>query len=184
MLFGTLARMVPIKGLGDLLEAAAMLRRREPRPVFLLAGDGPLRASLEARAAGLRLDGMVRFLGFTSESADILASLDVFVLPSLDEGVPLALLEALALGKPVVATAVGGPAELLRHRFDAFLVRPGAPAELAEACDTLVRDPALRAALGRQARSLARDRLSAERMAAEVRDLYCSVWRRNMEADS
>jgi L-malate glycosyltransferase len=176
VLFGTLARMVPIKGLGDLLEAAALLRQRGSRAVFVLAGDGPLRPSLEARAAELHLDGAVRFLGFTSESAGVLAALDVFVLPSLDEGVPLALLEALAAGKPVVATAVGGMAELLSDRVNALLVPPSAPRGLAEACDRLERDAALRTTLGRQARSSACERLSAGRMAAEVYALYCSVW--------
>jgi glycosyltransferase involved in cell wall biosynthesis len=181
VLFGTLARMVPVKGLADLLEAAALLRAREPRAVFALAGDGPLRPSLEAQAANLGLEETVHFLGFTPESADVLAALDVFVLPSLDEGVPLALLEALAAGKPVIASAVGGMAELLSDQVDALLVPPAAPPRLAQACATLVHDESLRAALGRRARSLARERLSAGRMAAEVYDVYSSLMGRSVE---
>jgi len=175
VVFGTLGRMVPIKGLSDLLEAAVLVHRRDPRSTFLIAGDGPLRGFLEARAAELSLHGVVRFLGFTQEPAEFLAALDVFILPSLGEGVPMALLEALSLGKPVVATAVGGVAELLSPGVHALLVQPGAPAELARACEQLVGDPGLRAALGRQARSLVREQLSAERMATEVHGLYCRL---------
>lgn len=183
VLIGTLGRLVPIKGLKDLLEAAALLHGRETRCVFLIAGDGPLRASLEAHAADLNLQHVVHFLGFTSEPADVLAALDVFVLPSLGEGVPMALLEALALGKPVVATSVGGVAELLSSGVDALLVRPGAPVELAQACEQLVVDTVLREQLGRQARLLAEEQLSTGRMATEVHDLYCQLMEQSSSSE-
>lgn len=175
ILFGFLGRMVPVKGLSDLIEAAALLHRREPRSAFVLAGDGPLRTTLEVTADELGLRGIVRFLGFTPDPGEVLAALDVFVLPSLGEGVPMALVEALALGKPVIATAVGGVAELLSSGVHALLVRPGAPAALAEACERLIADPALRLSLGRQARLLVEDRLTAGHMAAHVHNLYVGL---------
>jgi glycosyltransferase involved in cell wall biosynthesis len=172
VLFGALARMVPIKGLSTLIEAAALLHRREPRAVFVLAGDGPLRASLQSQTAALGLEKVVRFPGFTSVPTELLAALDAYVLPSLGEGVPMALLEALALGKPVVATAVGGVAELLTSEVTAILVRPGRPEELASACVRLIQDPGVAASLGARGRALVAERLSARRMAAEVHAFY------------
>lgn len=175
IVFGTIGRVAPIKGLADLVEAAALLHRRDPRCAFLLTGEGPSRRSLEARAAELDLQGVVRFLGFTPDPAEVLAALDVFVLPSLGEGVPMALLEALALGKPVIATAVGGVAELLSPGVHGLLVKPGAPAELAQACERLARDPALRGRLGQQARRLVEEQLTARRMATQVHEVYRSL---------
>lgn len=177
VLFGTLGRMVPIKGLADLVEAAALLHRRNPRARFLLVGDGPLRAFLEARTTALGLEKIVRFVGFTPNPSEALAALDVFVLPSLGEGVPMALLEALALGKPVVATAVGGVAELLTSGVNALLVPARAPGALAGACERLSQDPGLRASLGGHGRALVERRLSTSQMAAEVFDFYCRLVR-------
>ncbi|MGH7266829.1 MAG: glycosyltransferase family 4 protein [Candidatus Rokuibacteriota bacterium] len=175
VLFGTLGRMVPVKGLGNLLEAAALLRGRQPRATFLVAGDGPLRAALEAQVATLGLQQSVRFLGFTPDPSGVLSALDVYVLSSLGEGVPMALLEALALGRPVVATAVGGVAELLTSGVDALLVPPGAPEALAAACERLLEDPGLRTSLGAQGRVLVDRHLSAGRMAAETYEFYCRL---------
>jgi glycosyltransferase involved in cell wall biosynthesis len=172
VLFGTLARMVPIKGLSTLVEAAALVHRREPRAVFALVGEGPLQGALQSQATALGLEKVVRFPGFTSAPAELLAAVDAYVLPSLGEGVPMALLEALALGKPVVATAVGGVAELLTPGVTALLLPPGRPEELAAACLRLIHDPDLRASLGARGRALVSERLSARRMAAEVHALY------------
>lgn len=95
----------------------------------------------------------------------------------------MALLEALALGKPVIATAVGGVAELLSPGVHALLVQPGAPADLAQACEQLAVDPTLREALGRQGRSFVQERLSAGRMAAGVHDVYRSLMARSSPAE-
>ena len=103
----TPARLHPQKGHVTLLEAAALV----PNAVFLLAGDGPERHSLEAMAHALGIADRVRFLGQRSDIPELLASSDVFVLPSLYEGLPLSVLEAMAAGKPVIATRIGGTDE-------------------------------------------------------------------------
>ncbi len=167
---GMVGRLEPIKGPDVLLEAAASLLPRRPHVLLVYVGDGSLRPALEARARVLGLAGQVRFAGFRSDAPDLLAGLDVAVLPSRSEGVPLALLEAMAAGRPMVATAVGGTPFALG---DAGLLVPSeAPAPLAEALGRLLDDPALAVALGARARSRALARFSERAMAAAYMGLY------------
>ncbi|MBI2873956.1 MAG: glycosyltransferase family 4 protein [Firmicutes bacterium] len=127
-----LSRLAVQKGLFDLLEAAALVHRLKPGIRFLLAGEGPEAGKLERRCAGLGLDDVVFFKGY-QPSKLVLAAADLLVLPSHSEGLPLAALEALAAGVPVVASAVGGIPEVIRHRETGWLVAPRKPGELAEA---------------------------------------------------
>jgi L-malate glycosyltransferase len=136
-LFGTAGRLVPVKGLGYFLETARGLLETLREARFLIMGDGPLRSDLERRARELGIAYAVQFVGFREDVLDVVNALDVFVMPSLHEGLPMALLEASALGKPIVASAVGGIPEVLSN-LHGWLVPPGDVPALTRACLTAV----------------------------------------------
>jgi len=146
-------RLAAQKGFGTLLEAAAFWRDMRPEPLLVIVGEGPLEAELKSQAARLRLD--VRFPGHRDDVPALLASAAVFVLPSVWEGQPLILQEALRAGAPIVATRVGGTPELTGE--DAvLLVPPGDAAKLADAVRAVLTDQVLAARLRRAAANRAR----------------------------
>jgi glycosyltransferase involved in cell wall biosynthesis len=132
-IFGSVGRLMPVKGLTYFLSSAPRTLEELPAARFLIVGEGPLRPELEERTRALGIETAVRFLGFRRDVIDLLNAIDVFVLPSLSEGLPMALLEAMALGKLIVASAVGGIPEVL-HGEHAWLVPPRDPRALTEAC--------------------------------------------------
>lgn len=146
VLIGSVGRLIPQKGFSDLLDALALVTPRHPNVMCLIVGDGPLRASLEHQCRILGLDRRVRFVGAHLEPWRVLAMCDMVVLPSLFEGLSLALLEALAIGMPVITTQVGGAAEVVTSGHNGLLVPPGRPAALAEAVERMLDDAQLRAA--------------------------------------
>jgi glycosyltransferase involved in cell wall biosynthesis len=149
---GTVARLAPQKGVADLLEAFARVRAVRDDVRLRIAGDGPLRADLERDATRLGLGDSVTFVGAIPSPWPFLAGLDVFVLPSLWEGLPYALIEAMAGGLPCVATAVDGVAEAIPDRRRGTVVDVGDSAWLAREILALVEDPHARADIGRSAR--------------------------------
>jgi glycosyltransferase involved in cell wall biosynthesis len=159
------AQLRPEKGHEVYLEAARRLLERTRDAVTLFAGDGPMRQELEARAEGLGLGDRVRFLGARDDVPVVLAASDVCALPShpVVETSPLAAMEAMAAGRPVVATKVGALAEIVEHGLSGFLVPPGDPEALAGALAHLLNDDVLRARLGENARRRARERFGIER---------------------
>ena len=134
---GVVARLIPQKGVQTFLRAVVLLEKAGFLPEVLIAGDGPSRDELEAISLELGLGDQVRFLGFVEDMASFYAALDLFVLPSLSEGMPLALLEAMAAGVPIVATRTGGIKDLILTAEDvvnsdsARLVPPGDPLAMA-----------------------------------------------------
>jgi glycosyltransferase involved in cell wall biosynthesis len=126
LVIGTVARLVPEKGVASLLRAAPLVLRGQPRTRFVVIGDGPLRTQLVALAEELGIAARVRFLGARADGPQLIAELDVLAVPSLsNEGTPLVTLEALSAGVPVVATSVGGIPEQV-HGFERVaLVPPG-----------------------------------------------------------
>jgi L-malate glycosyltransferase len=150
--FGTIARLTEQKGHRYLLEAASRALRLRPDLNFVFAGDGPLRDSLTARARSLGIGDRVRFLGYRTDVAALLAAFDVFTLPSLYEGLPNAVLEAMACGKPVVATAVDGTPEVVAEGETGLLVPPRDPDRLSGALLRLAGDARLRSRMGAEAR--------------------------------
>lgn len=121
-LIGIVARLVPIKGLTYFLEAAKQVLQTFPDARFIVSGDGELRETLELYAKKLQIHSHVHFLGFRRDLPEIYADLDLVVLSSLNEGLPVALIEAMAAGKPVVATKVGGVSDLVQHQQSGVLV--------------------------------------------------------------
>lgn len=171
------SRHVAVKNLGLLLEACALLRDRAVPFRCVLVGDGPLRADLERHCARLRLRGRVRFAG-ALEQGRVLAwwrRATVAVLTSESEGMPVCLMEAAACGVPAVSTAVGGVPELIRDGVTGLLARAGGAAGVADALETLLRDPARAARMGAASRRLAEERFSVRRQVASLLSLWSEL---------
>jgi glycosyltransferase involved in cell wall biosynthesis len=171
-LIGTVGRFVPPKGYSHLLDALHTANAQYPGVRSLLVGDGPLRAAMETKAEALGLLENVIFTGTRRDIPEILALLNVFVLPSLWEGLPIALLEAMAAGLPVVATAVGGTPEVVIDGVTGFLVPPRDPEALADAILRLLRDPDLRQRMGEAGRARVTEHFSVEQMVRKTEALY------------
>jgi glycosyltransferase involved in cell wall biosynthesis/peptidoglycan/xylan/chitin deacetylase (PgdA/CDA1 family) len=169
---GAVARLSPEKGLDRLVEAFARVRNARPAAQLTLVGDGPERARLESLAARLGLGGSVIFTGRQENVRPWLAGFDVFALPSLTEGIPLALLEAMAVGVPVVASDVGGIPEVVNSPACGRLVPPGDRGALEEALTELLGNPGARDALGRAGAARVRQAFSLRSMAAGYRAIY------------
>lgn len=151
-------RLVEQKGLEFLLESLAMVRKRSSTPFHLqVLGDGPLRERMQQRMESLELGGSVSFEGWVSQERvlQVLRGGDVFVLPSLTEGMPLGILQAMACGLPIVATQVPGSEELVRSGENGFLVPPGETEALADSLLFLMRDSSLREDMGRRSLMIA-----------------------------
>jgi glycosyltransferase involved in cell wall biosynthesis len=158
VVFGTIARLSEPKGHHYLIQAVPAVVRRFPNIRFVFAGDGPLRKSLESQTKALGIESYVQFLGFRTDVVELMAAFDAFVLPSLYEGLPNAVLEAMACGKPVVATAVDGTPEIVVHGETGLLVPAKDPDALAEAILRIAGNPHFRRWMG----SLARRRIVLE----------------------
>jgi glycosyltransferase involved in cell wall biosynthesis len=171
---GTVGRLEDRKGHDQFLNAIRRLAAtgNGTSPQGLIVGDGPLRAALEAHAAALGPAGRVRFTGTVADVRPLLAAMDVFVLPSWAEGMSNALMEAMAAGRPVVATAVGGNTEVVSDGKTGVLVPPGDPDAIARAVDELLRDPDRATRLGAAARDDVTRRFGARARVAELERLY------------
>lgn len=165
------ARLEPQKGIADLLQAAVLV----PEATFLLAGEGTERARLESMAKTLGVEGRVTFLGYRDDVPRLLANCDLFVLPSLYEGLPISVLEAMAAGKPVVATAIAGTDEAVCGGETGLLVPPADPPALAEAIRSMLSDPRRAERFGRSGRERALREFSAEKMTRALTQLYEQV---------
>jgi glycosyltransferase involved in cell wall biosynthesis len=167
----TPARLHPQKGHTYLLAAATQV----PDATFVLAGDGPLREELEAEARTLGISDRCVFLGYRSDVPELLAAADLFVLPSLYEGLPISALEAMAAGRPVVATAIGGTDEAITSEQSGLLVPPRDPVALAAAIRRLRADPALARRLAAAGRERVEREFSSDVTARQVMRIYDEV---------
>ena len=172
---GAACRLVPLKGLVDLIRAVASLRLEFPGLRLEIAGTGPQREDLERELSRLDLAGRVRFLGWQRDLGPIFQSWDIFAMPSLDEGLPISALEAMAEGLPVVATSVGGLPEAVEDGQTGYLVPPSDVAALSGRLRLLILDPELRLAMGAAGRERARTHFSVDRMVAEIAAIYDSL---------
>lgn len=149
---GTITRLMPAKGNQYLIEAAPQVIARHPDARFFIVGEGELQPALEAQAKALGLGDKLVFAGFTRDVAAALSAFDIVVFPSLWEGTPLTMFEALAMGKPIVATDADGLLDVLTDGRDALVVPKANAGRLADAICRLVEEPHLAAALGAESR--------------------------------
>ena len=170
-------RLAEQKGLEYLIRAAALLRKDMPSAKIALAGDGPLKQPLSRLILDLGVEEKVALLGLRSDVGDLLAACDLVVLPSLWEGLSISLLEAMAAGKPVVTTTVGGNREVTNNGETAVLVPPKDPVSLAEAIRTLATDGSRLEELGRKGQEAQRERYTLRRMLDAYSDEYDSLLR-------
>jgi glycosyltransferase involved in cell wall biosynthesis len=171
-LIGAVGRLVPIKNISLLLEAAALARREAPELRVVLVGDGELRADLEAQAAALEMTEAVVFAGWRRDLPSVYADLDAVVISSHNEGTPASLIEAMATGCPVIATRVGGVPDLIVDGETGRLVPPGNREALAVALLALFRESARTARMAELAQRRVLERYQAERLVADVDRLY------------
>jgi len=178
MIVGMVAHLRPEKGHILFLRAAAQVLGAVPGTAFLLVGDGPLRDDLERLALGLGISDAVHFLGSRKDIPRILSAMDVFVLSSLREGFGIAAAEAMAMGKPVVATTVGGIPEVVADGQTGILVPPQSPDALAAAIVKLLRDERLRNRMGEAGRKRAEEHFSSQAMVRRFEEIYEGLWQR------
>jgi glycosyltransferase involved in cell wall biosynthesis len=169
---GTIGRLSPQKTQDDFLRAAAKVKDAVPKTKFFIVGEGELRHVLEELAKHFGLQSDVIFTGYRSDIADLLRAFDVFVLSSIFEGLPLSILEAMAMAKPVVATHVDGVPEAVSDGETGLLVPPGNPAALAGAIVSLLQNPTRAQAMGHAGRRRAETLFRQERMVAQTEPLY------------
>ncbi len=158
LVVGTVGRLSPEKGQELLLQAASLIRNRVPNVQFLCIGEGPSRSALESQARVLDLNSNIVFTGFRDKVPELLQGIDIFVLPSRAEAFPLALLEAMAAGKPVVAADVGGVREAVVEGETGYLCEPGDVQRMAARIVSLLGNAELRAQMG----ACGRARVAAE----------------------
>ncbi len=171
---GTIGRLNTQKGHTYLLQAAPAVVAAQPEVRFLIVGDGDLLETLRQQARDLGLAGRFSFAGHRTDVPDLLGAIDVLALPSLYEGTPLALFEAMAAGKAIVSSAVDGCAEVLEHDRTALLVPPARPAPLAQALLALLGDATKRRDQSEAARARSR-KYDIAACVAQMQDLYDEV---------
>ena len=172
---GVVGRLEAQKGHAYLFEAWPSVVAEFPDARLLVVGDGSLRSRLEARAQELEVADSVMFAGFRADVPRVLDALDVLVLPSLYEGMPLTAIEASAMGRPVVATAVDGTPEVIREARTGRLVPPADPAALSRAIRGVLRDPLGAQRMGRAGRDFVLDRFDLDRQVANTARVYRDV---------
>jgi glycosyltransferase involved in cell wall biosynthesis len=163
---------VPIKNVPLLIDAFARVHRELPGTRLVVVGDGELRADAVQRAAGHGLQSAIEFSGWQTDLPSVYRQFDVLVLTSLNEGTPVAVIEAMAAALPVVATDVGGVADVVEHERTGLLVPSGSASALARAMVRLARDSTERRRIGLAARETVRTRFSADRLVGDVSALY------------
>jgi glycosyltransferase involved in cell wall biosynthesis len=171
----TVGRLTVMKGHRHLVDAMPLILRNFPDLVVVVVGEGHLRSALEEQAARLGVAHAVRFIGHRADARALLDAADVFVLPSRHEGMPLAALEAMDAGLPVVGTRVIGTSEAVADGVSGRLVPPGRPAALAAAIDELLSEPALRRRMGAAGRQRYEQMFTATRMARLTAAVYDEV---------
>ncbi len=170
--FGTIAELHPNKGLKFLIDAMATVAEQYPQAICIVIGDGQDRAMLEARIHELKLENNVYLVGFIDHASEYLKAFNMFVLPSLKEGLPYTILEAGYASLPVVGTTVGGIPELVDDMKSGILVQPKHTSELAHALSFMIEHPDERRKYGASLREKIVTQFSLEKMLSSIDDLY------------
>jgi glycosyltransferase involved in cell wall biosynthesis len=179
IVFVNVGRLHVQKGHKILLGAFSEVYRVHPNSRLWLIGDGELRKDLEQIVTDLKIDHAVTFFGSRRDVPQLLAAADVFVLSSLWEGQPITVIEAMVIGKPIIATSVDGIIEMLIHEDNALLVPPRSISSLSTAMMRLINEPSLRKRLSSSARVTAMGHFTAQRMADQIGELYISVFKKH-----
>lgn len=169
---GTVGRLEPEKGHEYFLKAASQVLNDHPNTEFWIIGAGSREEELKKLAANLHIETHCKFLGFRADATDLVQEVDVYVLSSLTEALPLALLEAMAKGKPVVATQVGGVPEIVDHEVNGWLVGAGDAEELAKGIGYLIQNPEQAQTLARKGQETVLEKFDARLMAKKTERLY------------
>jgi glycosyltransferase involved in cell wall biosynthesis len=181
-LVGAVARLAPQKGILEFIRAARLVADAHPSVAFALAGDGPLMPEAVALRRELGLERQLHLIGHSEGVKDFIASLDLLVVPSLSEGSSVVAMEAMALGKPVVATAVGGVPEVVSGGETGVLVQPGDAQALADGMLELLRDPARAQEMGERGRQRAVREFDVSDMVEKTKAVYADVMRDDLRA--
>jgi glycosyltransferase involved in cell wall biosynthesis len=171
-IIGVTGRMAPVKAYDLFLRAANIILDNLPAARFMLVGDGPYRPSLQELSVQLKIADRVIFTGFRTDIFDIINTFDIFVISSHHEGVPMALLEAMSLKKPIVSTAVGGINEVIEDGVSGLLVEPNSAVDLAGACLKILNDPVLKSTMEDGAYARIEKEFNIEVQAKKVLALY------------
>ena len=180
----TMARLAPEKGLEYLIKAAKLICLEAPHCKVFIAGEGPARRRLQGLVSESGVRDHVSFLGYRQDPAELLAACDVVVLPSLREGLSISLLEAMAAGKPIVASSIGSHVEVASQANMAKLVPPEDVRALSDAILDLLRDPNTMRDLGSNGRRLFELRYTENRMLNAYRELYGELLRTRPAAEA
>jgi glycosyltransferase involved in cell wall biosynthesis len=169
---GVIGRLVWQKGFEYFIEAVPGVLKEKPEALFLIVGEGELKDELKAKSKKLRLENKIIFTGFMDDVKNVLASVDIFVIPSLLEGLPMILLEAMAMKKPIVAASIDGIMEILENNFSGLLVPPRDTKALAEAITYMLthKDKALQ--MGSAASKIVVERFGVDIMVQKVEGVY------------
>lgn len=176
LVLGTVARFDYPKGHKYLIDAAPDIVRQYPNVRFVFVGDGPLRNDVERQISQLGLKDYFVLLGFRRDVKQLLGLFDLFILPSLSEGLPNAVLEAMACSNPVVATAVNGVVEVVEDRTTGLLVRPADPYQLAEAVIKILASPENLKAMGKKGRERVANHFTVEQQINKFEELYYALY--------
>jgi glycosyltransferase involved in cell wall biosynthesis len=171
-LIGIVGRIVPIKNHRLFLDAALHVADQNPRVRFVIVGDGPLRPEMERYAYELGIANRVIFTGWRRDLQRIYADLDVLAVSSINEGTPVSAIEAMAAGRPVVATCVGGMPDLITEGEAGYLVPAEDAKALATAVASLLKDPKASRQMGQRARAVVKERFAAQRLITDMERLY------------
>ncbi|MBL7084451.1 MAG: glycosyltransferase family 4 protein, partial [Candidatus Aminicenantes bacterium] len=167
LIIGTVGRLVPVKGHEFLIKAAKYIISKYPEAFFVFTGDGPLEQNLKRQALELGINNNIIFLGWRSDAARIISVYDIFALPSLNEGMGRVLAEAMALGKPIVASNVGGIPDLVTHGKNGFLVPVRNSEKLAKYIQILIKNKEQREKMGQVGKEMVKN-FSKEKMVEKI----------------
>ncbi|GBD96427.1 MAG TPA: glycosyltransferase family 1 protein [Nitrospirae bacterium] len=174
-LVGTVSILRRKKGHHILIDAIPLILKKVPDAVFVFAGNGPQKQNILNKIKSLGLENKVFMLGLRNDVPAILKSIDLFVLPTFQEALGTSFLEAMAMGKPVVGTNVGGVGEVIKNGLNGFLIEPDSPRAVAEAIIKLLEDKESAKKMGIEGRKMVERNFSVEKMCREMLDLYSSL---------
>ena len=173
---GTVSYLTPFKGLNFLIDSAKRLLSHSEKYCFLIVGDGSERPALEDQIRTMGLEGKIHLLGHRRDIPELLSAYDIFALPSLSEGHPNALIEAMAVELPVVASDIAGVNETVEHSVSGLLVPSGDSEALAQAILELSQNCEMRKILGSVAKRVVMEKFDRATISQQYRDLYESLW--------